>query len=218
MNSAQRVISMAYGTRRRFITTALGVGAGAALYSALPALAKVSFNPDEETEVRKSAKHTMVFGSPYLSDEWKSSPHMHSYLKKNIQEMSKGQIYVDIRDGGELGIGTELMVKVSRGQISAALVSASNLSPVAPELDILNIPFWSAGNQAYVNLVTSQTWENLIIDKVRAQGRIDVLFHYLPGPRTATTTKIYGRTIRTPADIKDVLFRIPPSESLRKYR
>ena len=204
-------------SRRHFIKSTLEVGAGAALHCALSAIAKVPFSSDEETAIRESAKYTMIFASPYSSNEWEVSPHTHSYLKKNVQELSEGQIYVDIRDKGSKGIGTDLMASVSRGFVSAALVSVSNLSPVAPELDILNIPFWAASSQEYVNLVTSDVWKTLIVDQIREQGLIDVLFHYIPGPRTATSTKNFERIIKTPSDIKDVNFRIPASKVLKIF-
>jgi TRAP-type C4-dicarboxylate transport system substrate-binding protein len=46
------------------------------------------------------------------------------------------------------------------------------------------------------------------------QGRIEVLFHHVTGARTATTTKGYGKTIKTPDDIAKVQFRIPASKAL----
>jgi len=204
-------------TRRRTIKTAFELCASASFFCTFPALTQINFNLEEETRISRSAKYRMVFASPYSNDEWKVTPHMHAELKKNVQEMSQGQIFVDIRDDGEEGVGPVLMEKVSRGILSAALVSASNLSPVAPELDILNIPFWSASNQKYINLVTSSSWKKLIIDKINSQRKIHILFHYVPGSRTATSTKIYGKTIRTPSDTKGVRFRIPSSNVLKVF-
>ncbi len=203
--------------RRKFITQTCVLGAGTALSYCLPGLCETQADLNEEMMLRKTAKYHMVFASPYASEDEHFSPHMHQQLKKNIQEITQGKIYVDIQDKGKLGVGTELMAKVSRGHISAALVSVSNLSPAAPKLDILNIPFWSANNQDYLNLITSQTWQKLIIERIVKQGRIDILFHYVPGPRTASSTKTYGKTFKTPQDLQGVTFRIPSSKSLRKY-
>ncbi len=201
--------------RRELLTTSLGLGAASALGFAFPALANVTFNVEQEAEIRDSARYTMLFASPYSSADWKSNPHMHFQLKKNIQEMSGGAIYVDIRDKGTSGVGIELMAQVHRGLIPAALISVSNLSPAAPALDILNIPFWSARNQDFVNLVTSSAWEKLIHEQIHAQRQLKILFYYVSGPRTVTSTKIFGETLGSPSDIRDILVRVPPSKTLR---
>jgi len=202
--------------RRTFLKTALALSTNVLLTNSLPSIASQTNDiySEMEYELKQRAKFHMVFASPYINENAAYSPHMHLQLKNNIQDLSNGQIYVEVHDHGKLGVGTELMSSVSRGNISAALVSASNLSPIAPELDLLNIPFWSAQRQKYINLVTSQTWDNLVLKKIRMQGRIDVLFHHVTGARTATTTKGYGKTIKTPTDIAKVQFRIPASKSL----
>lgn len=204
-------------SRRQFVQQALTLTAYLGASSALPAFANIFFNPYEEQRIKKNAKHTLNFCSPYPSHEYQFSPHMHAYLKKNIQELSKGEIYVNIIDNGQQGIGTELMAKVSRGHVEAALVSVSNLSPAAPALDILNIPFWSASNQDYLNLVTSRTWKNLVTEHISAQGKIDILFHYITGPRTLTSTKLHNKIIKTPQDIQKLIFRVPSSNVLKNF-
>lgn len=103
-----------------------------------------------------------------------------------------------------------------RGHVSAALVSVSNLTPAAPALDILNIPFWAASDQEYLNLVTSNVWKSLVLDKISQQGLLEVLFHYLPGPRTISTSKEYGKVIRTPDELKNVIMRVPRSQVLKQ--
>jgi len=203
--------------RRLWISRLIKGSGCAALYANNPLLAATSPSFEAENTFRNTAEYIMVYASPYLSKDDNYCPHMHYELKKNIQEMSSGRIYVDIKDGGILGTGHELMAKVARGVISAALVSVSNLTPAAPELDILNIPFWSSQEQDYLNLVTSNTWKELIIDRIRSQGKFDILFPYLPGSRTASSTMKYGKTIKSPDEIKDIIFRIPNSHSLKTF-
>lgn len=159
----------------------------------------------------------MVFASPYSSQQWQYLPHMHQQIKENIEQLSEGRIFVEIRDGGQAGVGTELMAQVSRGHVSAALVSASNLSRAAPELDILNIPFWAAENQQYLNLVTSPTWRRVILNKIAQQGRFEVMFPYIVGARTAASTKTYNKRFSLPTDLQEVIFRIPASKVLNQF-
>ncbi|MEH6826207.1 MAG: TRAP transporter substrate-binding protein DctP [Motiliproteus sp.] len=204
-------------TRRDFVRS-LGWGglsiAGLLNAPALSASESI-VDADEQQSLKDAASHVMTFGSPYVTEDWRSTPHMHQQLKSNIQEMSHGQIYVDIQDAGKAGVGVELTASVSHGTIDAALVSVSNLSRVAPELDILNIPFWSADNQSYLNLVTSKIWDQVIVDKIKSQNKIDVLFHYVVGPRTATSVTLSGKTLRTPVDMNGEIFRVPASRTLQ---
>jgi TRAP-type C4-dicarboxylate transport system substrate-binding protein len=188
--------------------------------SAIPSFlnAEILFDPEDEIKRKAAAKFVMTFGSPYANENWKFSPHMHQEIKNNIQQMSNGKIFVDIMDQGKAGIGPKLMAKLNRNVVNAGLVSVSNLAPLAPELDILNIPFWSSDNQSYANLVTSPIWNSLILEKIRAKKSIDVLFHYAVGPRTVATTKSFGKIVKTPADMgKDFRFRIPSSKTLKNF-
>lgn len=201
--------------RRQFLKGNLALGLASALGYVKPAISGNLL--EQEYDARKTAEYVMVFASSYDSDNWQLIPHMHQQIKRNIEELSEGRIYVDIYDKGQLGVGTELMAQVSRGHISAALVSASNLSPAAPQLDILNIPFWAAENQHYLNLVTSPAWHDLVLNPIAKQGRIDVLFPYIVGARTAASTKSYNHRFAIPSDITNVIFRIPSSQVLRQF-
>ena len=203
--------------KRLWISRLIKGSGCAALCTNHPLLTAIESSSESDIEIRNSAEHIMTYASPYASNAYKYCPHMHFEFKKNIEEMSSGRVYVDIKDNGILGTGHELMAKVARGAISAGLVSVSNLTPAAPELDILNIPFWSATDQAYLNLVTSNTWKELIIDRVKSQGKLDVLFHYLPGSRTASSTVKYGKVIRRPDEVKGTIFRIPNSNALKIF-
>ncbi len=205
-------------SRRTLLSKSLKYGAGLSMAAAFPsAFASIVFDPEEEKAKKSAAQYVMQFGSPYKSDMAHLVPHVHQELKQNIQEMTQGKVYVEVADGGAAGVGPKLMSKVARNTVSAGLISVSNLVPVAGELDILNIPFWSAGNQNYVNLVTSSVWKSLILDKIQAEGKIAPLFHYVVGPRTATTTRAYGKVIKVPSDLEGIRFRIPSSKTLKIF-
>ncbi|MBU2972552.1 TRAP transporter substrate-binding protein DctP [Pseudoalteromonas sp. C2R02] len=201
--------------RRHFIRSSFAIGAVTALYSQYPSLSFA--NNLLESEKKAQAKFTLVFASPYDSSQSQYTPHMHLEFKQNIETMSQGKIYVDIQDKGRLGIGTELMAAVNRGHVSAALISVSNLSRALPILDILNIPFWAADNQAYLNLISSGIWQNLVLDNIKNKSNLEVLFHYIPGPRTLSTTKNYNKVIKRPEDLNHVVFRVPASKVLTEY-
>lgn len=83
--------------------------------------------------------------------------------------------------------------------------------------NIFNIPFWVKDEQSYLNVVTSEACNDIIVSKIRSQKKIDTLFWYLPGFRTASSTKKFGKTIRVPNDINKQFFRVPPSETLKQF-
>ncbi|ASP39511.1 hypothetical protein CHH28_12875 [Bacterioplanes sanyensis] len=161
------------------------------------------------------SEYRLRFASPYRTIEAPTSPHMHEQIKEVVERLSDGRIQVDILENGAAGIGPELMAKVSRGMVDAALVSASNLSPIAPILDILNIPFWSASNDAYDRLVRSTVWRRLIVDHINNAGAIYVWFPYVVGARTLATGKHWPQAITHPDQLVDAVVRVPSSELLR---
>ncbi|BBN80472.1 hypothetical protein PA25_04570 [Pseudoalteromonas sp. A25] len=193
------------------------LGAGLAL--PMPIMAKEHCNKKSGSELEKCNKAfaKMIFASPYDTKQWRSCPHMHQQLKKNIEQFSDEKIYFDIFHKGALGVGTELTALVARGSIHGALISVSNLTPILSALDILNIPFWCSERHNYLKLLSSKIWQEQIIDKIHQQGKLQILMHYLPGTRTATSTKHYGKTIKTPNDMHDVVFRIPASKVLQQF-
>lgn len=164
-----------------------------------------------------ASEFTLRFASPYPNEEADTSPHMHAEIKSLVEQASKGRIRVEILDSGKAGIGPDLMAKVSRGLVDGAIISASNLSPIAPALDVLNIPFWSADNQAYENLVNSAVWQDLVVDRVHAAGAIHIWFPYVVGPRTLATGHHKAEAILTPEHLVNSLVRVPSSDLLRHF-
>ena len=62
---------------------------------------------------KQNADYILTFASPYKTEESQYIPHMHQVFKHHIETMSEGKIYVDIKDGGQIGIGTDLMAAVT---------------------------------------------------------------------------------------------------------
>jgi TRAP-type C4-dicarboxylate transport system substrate-binding protein len=202
-------------TRRGLIRSLFHLGSFYALSAHSHALTNEGLALDEE--VRKKAKYTLNFASPYDTSLWQSSPHMHREIKTAIEQYSRGEIYVNILDKGIAGIGPKLMARIASGQIHGALVSAANLAPIAPVLDILNIPFWSANNQSYLNLVTSKVWQQAVVDKIQQRGVMEVMFHYVVGARTISVIKPYKNRVLAPEDINNLMVRVPTSPLLENF-
>ncbi|WP_419147448.1 TRAP transporter substrate-binding protein [Pseudoalteromonas 'SMAR'] len=204
--------------RRRFLQASLALYAGTYLSGGLAnnLTAKI-LHQAEEVEKRKRAWQTLRLASPYRSADFDFIPHMHLQLKQHIESLTQGKVYVEIHDNGALGVGRALMAAVTRGRIDAALISVSNLSRALPLLDILNIPFWLNSDQAYLNLITSPTWQKMVLQPIQTHSKLTVLLQHVVGSRTMTTTKHYKRLINTPDALTDVTMRVPASRVLNHF-
>ncbi len=206
--------------RRRFLqvaarygfTTAVLAVTGGYLWSDT-AIAQTA--ADEDDRARK-AQHRMILATEYKLGSYVSYPIMQEAFKENVQNLSKGALYVKLFPAGQLGVGASLAQKVQGGTVNAGGLSLSNFSSYAPAVDLINIPFWSGDNQRYANLVTSKAWADEITPKVNAKN-YKPLFYYTVDPRTIAVRRGFGKIVRTPDDMKGVKMRIPPSKLLGRF-
>ena len=217
---SRQVHKMPSAERRRFLqvcsrygfTTAVMAAGGGFLWSE-SAVAQTA--ADEEDRARK-ARHRMILATEYKLGSFVSYPIMQEAFKDNVQNVSKGALYVKLFPAGQLGIGASLAQKVQGGTVNAGGLSLSNFSSYAPAVDLINIPFWCGDNQRYANLVTSQAWSDEITPKVNAKN-YKPLFYYTVDPRTIAVRRGFGRLVRSPDDMKGVKMRIPPSKLLGRF-
>ena len=207
--------------RRTFLRHSLRAGIGLSCMTFFPGQllnSRLAFAGDakEEKKKEKLAKYVFNFSSPYFTSDFETTPHAHLEIKELIEKYTKNKVFVKIHDGGINGIGSSLSNSVKFGMSQGALISVSNLVPMVPELDILNIPFWSSHETEYVRLFNSQAWEKYVLSKTQ-QDKLHVLFPYVVGARTATSTKIYGKLIKSPKDFEGIQFRIPGSKNLEIF-
>ena len=153
--------------RRRFLSISSKYGFTAALVAAASGSLLISeeagaATAKEETSRKKAAKFTMTIATAYVLGSTRSYPIMQLDFKENIQNMSRGQIYVRLAPGGQLGAGGALVSKVQQGTIQAAQHSLSNFAPFASAIDLINLPYFCGANQNFVNLVNSDTWRNTV--------------------------------------------------------
>jgi TRAP-type C4-dicarboxylate transport system substrate-binding protein len=170
----------------------------------------------EQQRQAKSAKYIFNFSSPYYSNNLLGTPHAHQELKQLIEKHTQHKVFVNIHDGGRDGIGSVLANKVKHGLTQGALLSVANLSPMIKALDLLNIPFWSAEAEQFLRLFNSNIWQEKILSQ-SLKYRIRVMMPYAVGARTATTLKSYNLTIKDPADLINIRFRVPGSANLKHF-
>lgn len=203
--------------RRRFLKLSAGFGVTAAM----AALSKGALGSDEasaqvvrqEAELRAAAAYTMILGTAYAPGVSRSYPIMQLDFKENIQNTSRGKIYVKLASGGEVGASGALARRVQIGTIQAGQCSIANFSPFVPEIDLINIPYWCSENQKFVNLVTSAIWQEKIHPKIEARG-FKPLWYPCIDPRTTALGKHHREPIKSPDQLSGVKFRIPNSKML----
>lgn len=196
--------------RKDFIVNSLKIGA---MFS-LPSIAMAETKDEEKKE--KAAKYVFNYYSPYKTVEAEFTPHAHKEIKEIIERETKNKMYVKIWDAGQKGIGSSIANSVKAGHAQGGLISVSNLSPLAKELDVLNIPFWSADADAYTRVFNSPVWKDKVLSQI-SKYKIQILFPYIVGARTATSTKKFNKTIVKPNDFEGINFRIPGSKSLKNF-
>lgn len=198
--------------RRYGFTTAALASVGGFLWSG-PEVARAA---GDEAAKAKAAKHTMLFGTEYKEDAYKTYPIMQTQFKDNLEKLSRGEVYVKLYPAGQLGVGGALAQKVQTGTIQGGSVSLSNFSPFAPVVDLINIPFWCGENQKFANLVTSATWNNEITPKVTVKG-YKPMFYFTVDPRTVAVRKGFGKIVKTPDDMRGMKMRVPSSKLLQLF-
>ncbi|MEZ5658288.1 MAG: TRAP transporter substrate-binding protein [Burkholderiaceae bacterium] len=205
--------------RRQFLRVA---GASGFTVASMAAAAGALFSPaalaqvrNEEAKRAKAAEHTMTIATAYQLGASRSYPILQREFKENIQNATRGKVYVRLAPAGQLGAGGALAKKVQEGTIQAAQHSLSNFAPFAPVVDLINLPYFCGANQKFVNLVTSDAWINEVHPKVEAKG-FKPLFYVVIDPRVVAVRK-GGKPVITPADLAGVKFRVPGSKMLQQY-
>ena len=206
--------------RRRFLhvsarygySTAVVAAAGGYLWNDR-ALAQTA--ADEEAKER-GAKYRMIFATEQRIEDSVRYPVMQAELKQNVEAATKNQIFVKLFPAGQLGMGAQLAQKVQAGTLQGCSTSLSNLSPYAPAVDLVNIPFWCGRNQQFANLVTSKAWNDEITPKVAERG-YKPMFYFTADARTIAVRKGFPHVIKTPADMKGMKMRVPPSQLLQTF-
>lgn len=206
--------------RRRFFelcgkygfTAAVVASAGGLL--SRPAAAQTA---QEERERERAADVRMTLATEYRIGATRWYPLMQLNLKENIQNATNGRVYVRLAPAGQLGMGSALAQGVQSNTVQAAQHSISNFSPFAPEVDLINIPYWCGFNQEFVNLVTSDAWKEVVHAKAEERG-FKILLYLVLDPRTVAARKgMPNAPLKTPSDLRGVKFRVPASEILQQF-
>jgi len=213
------VDSQCHVDRREFLSLAARFGmavAAFALYSQPIRPAQAAESAEEDAYRKANARFLMKVGIAYPLEYSRYYPFIPFEVKRHIENLTQGEVYVDLHANAKEGVGAELAAKVRQGKLQAAQHSVSNFAPFAPPIDLLNIPYWANTNERFLNLVHSDIWKREVGGRIRDSG-VDILHYELVGPRTAATRKGFGKVIKIPSDIKGIKFRVPASRILRRF-
>jgi TRAP-type C4-dicarboxylate transport system substrate-binding protein len=164
-----------------------------------------------------STSATMTYATPYTLDAEQYVPIMQREFKQNVESATNGDITVELAPGGQLGTGTDLAQKVQQGTIEAAQISLSNFSPFASAVDLINMPYFAGTNQEFVNLATSDIWQERIESSIQENG-YNVAYYIDIDPRSIATAPSFppGQSPPlTPQDMQGIKHRIPGSDLLQ---
>jgi TRAP-type C4-dicarboxylate transport system substrate-binding protein len=171
----------------------------------------------EERDRQRAAKVTLTLATEYRIGATRWYPLMQLNLKENIQNATNGHVYVRLAPAGQLGMGAALAQGVQNNTIQAAQHSISNFSPFAPEVDLINIPYWCGHNQEFVNLVTSDAWKSVVHAKAEERG-FKILLYLVLDPRTVAARKgLQKAPLKAPSDLRGIKFRVPASKILQQF-
>lgn len=159
---------------------------------------------------------SMTLAGPYTMDAMDNYvPMMFKEYRSNVEEETNGRVNVEFAPAGELGAGTELAQKVQQGSIEAAQFSMSNFAPFSSAVDLVNLPYFAGTNQEFVNLITSDIWQENIHQSVQENG-YHIGYYTLVDPRSIAPGPHFPNNIppRLPSDMEGVAHRIPGSGML----
>ncbi|WP_265110778.1 TRAP transporter substrate-binding protein [Halosolutus halophilus] len=156
---------------------------------------------------------TLDFATAYTEGTTEHYPVMQKAFIENVEAETDGRIQVNHHPGGVLGAGAELANQVQNNTIQAAQFSFANFSPYASAVDLVNLPYFAGTNQEFVNLVTSDAWNDIVHENVRENG-FEPLFYLVIDPRAVAVGDAVDEPILSPSDMAGLRHRVPGSDIL----
>jgi len=203
-----------YGT-----TAALGgVLATAATAGEKELKQQISIQADQEAKKASAAKYTMILAVDGVSNRWPDGVVCTSTmwnvgawkLKTNIENQSKGAIYVKIVEGGALGGQVKAARKVQQGILQACTASTQNMAAFAPVWNVTDIPYAIGPVENYWKLLYSKEVNDTLRAKSMKQGVMNLAT--FPQTRWLELSAGVSEEIRLPSQIEGMKIRVTGSK------
>ncbi|MTI60473.1 MAG: TRAP transporter substrate-binding protein [Firmicutes bacterium] len=132
-------------------------------------------------------------------------------FKEKLEEISNGNIKVEIHPNGELGGNEdELVQKMATGTVDVIVASPGFLAAVVPEIDLLSIPYLYEDSEHWEKVVSGEVG-NSLASKVEN----DLAFHALGYWKCGTRQYFGTKPVSEVADLKGVKIRVHNSQTVQ---
>lgn len=130
------------------------------------------------------------------------------YFAKRTEELSAGQLKVEVYPGGQLGSERELMELLQIGSLAITKVSSSPMESFVPEMKVFSMPYVFRDSEHYWQVLNGEIGRDLLLagDAVRLRG----LGYYDAGARSFYTVDI---PVHTPEDLAGLKIRVQKSQT-----
>ncbi len=129
-------------------------------------------------------------------------------FKKEVEELSKGAVVIEVFDNMQLGGAQENVTQTRAGTIHMTWVGMAFLSRTVSELEAVSLPFLFPSREVAYKVMDGKVGD-LIEAKMADKGFTSLGFMEL-GPRQVTNSV---RPIRSMADLKGLKIRLQPNET-----
>lgn len=151
--------------------------------------------------------NTMRIGTAYAEDS--PVPLAQQEFVENLDGEVDDAIDVELYPGGQLAVGPDLGSRVQSGSAEVGSLSYSNISPYAEMMDLINLPYFAGDFESFLNLITSDVWEEMVHEDLRDSG-FEPLFTWMSAPRAIGLGS--EEPVLEPDDIQGMSIRIPASD------
>lgn len=130
------------------------------------------------------------------------------HLAERLDQISQGEMRVDIYPSGQLGTERELMELLQIGSLAMTKVSSSPMEGFVPAMKIFNVPYVFRDKEHYWQVLNSDIGHELLLagDALGLRG----LGYYDAGSRSFYSTE---RAIHTPDDLAGLKVRVQQSQT-----
>jgi tripartite ATP-independent transporter DctP family solute receptor len=125
------------------------------------------------------------------------------FMKTHLEELSGGQVTIDIYSGSVLGSEVQCIEQLQSGSLAMTKTSAASIENFVPEMAVFGLPYLFTGEEHYWNVLNSDLGRSLL-QKGNEQF-LRGLCYYDSGSRNFYTK---DRPIRTPDDLKGLKIRV----------
>ena len=126
-----------------------------------------------------------------------------------VEEKTNGNILIEAHPSGELGSDTELIDKMTTGDVDMTVSSAGNYAKYAPRIGVSALPFLFKDFESAWEFVDSPVMQDL--NKDLESSNIHVLSYFDNGFRCVTTSESIG-AINTVEDMNGLHIRTPENQ------